>query len=225
MPSSFGEIKGKAEIVKNDTDLVQLDVMDGHFVPEVSWPYVEGGAKELDDIAKEKESFPYWKEVSIEADLMIDSPEMTVNLWLRTEAQNVILHIGSTEKMEWALDNINNKLEKKDELSVGDVNVGLAATPETPNAEIEKWIDRVDFVQLMGIDKIGFQGQPFNEKVLDKIKELKAKSPEKEVSVDGGIDLETAPKIIEAGADRLVIGSAIFGAEDPKARLKEFQEM
>ena len=226
MPSSFEEMKAKMENLKSDTNLVQLDVMDGYFAPESSWPYVEGGAEKLDNIAKEESSFPYWKEIGIEADLMISSPEMTVNLWLRTEVQNIVLHIGATDQLNWTLENIHNKLGEKNELSVGTVNIGLAATPDVPNDEIIKWMDSIDFVQLMGIDKIGFQGQPFNEDVLDKIKDLKDKYPEKEISVDGGIDLETAPKAIEAGADRLVIGSAIFNTEEePKERLKEFQKL
>jgi ribulose-phosphate 3-epimerase len=66
----------------------------------------------------------------------------------------------------------------------------------------------------MGIDEIGFQGQLFDERVISKIEEFKNKFPKVTVSVDGGVNLESAPKLVKAGAERLVSGSAIFGSDD-----------
>lgn len=225
MPSSFKEMEEEIDKVKEATDMVQLDVMDGQFTKEVSWPYVEGGAEEVDSISKEEMGFPYWKDVSIETDLMVKSPEMVINLWLRTEIQRIVVHLESTQKMEWVLENVAKKIGDMDENAVGAVKLGIAVNTSTPNAKLEKWADRADFVQFMGIEEIGFQGKPFDEKVLEKIKIFREKYPAKEISVDGGVNLENAPRIIEAGADRLVIGSAIFNAEDPQAKIKKFEKL
>jgi ribulose-phosphate 3-epimerase len=75
--------------------------------------------------------------------------------------------------------------------------------------------EKIQFIQLMGIDNVGFQHQAFDEKVLGKIKEVRIKFPGLPISIDGGVSLETAPELIAAGADRLVVGSAIFNAENP----------
>ena len=77
----------------------------------------------------------------------------------------------------------------------------------------------------MGIDHIGFQHQAFDEKVLSKIKEVKVKYPDLAISIDGGVSLKTAPKLIEAGADRLVIGSAIFNSDNPIDAIQQFKSL
>ena len=77
----------------------------------------------------------------------------------------------------------------------------------------------------MGIEKIGFQGQEFSEKVIDKIKELKKRKSEIIISVDGGVDLKNAPALIEAGATRLVSGSAILKSDNIKKTIEQFKEL
>ena len=77
----------------------------------------------------------------------------------------------------------------------------------------------------MGIEKIGFQGEPFDERVLDQIKALRKQFPEVTISVDGAVDFDTAPELIEAGANRLVAGSAIFNGPDISGAINEFQNL
>ena len=80
-----------------------------------------------------------------------------------------------------------------------------------------------DFIHLMSIDKIGEQGNKFDEKIFEKIKDLKEKFPETIISIDGGVNLENAPELVEAGVQRLVIGSAIFNNPEPEEALLDFQ--
>ena len=83
----------------------------------------------------------------------------------------------------------------------------------------------VDFVQVMGIGRIGFQGEEFDDRCLVYVKTLKEKFPDLTVSVDGGVDFNTAPKILDAGADRLVVGSAIFNTNDIISSIEDFKNL
>jgi ribulose-phosphate 3-epimerase len=82
-----------------------------------------------------------------------------------------------------------------------------------------------DYVELMGIDEIGRQGQPFDERVLQRIRDIKAKYPDLEVSIDGSVNEDTLPRLKEAGADRFVVGSAILNAENPEAMHKKLSRL
>src|SRR5262249_50216455 len=83
----------------------------------------------------------------------------------------------------------------------------------------------IQFVQLMGIDNVGFQHQAFDEKVIGRVKQVRLKYPGLPISIDGGVSLGTAPALISAGADRLVVGSAIFNEENAVEALKTFQRL
>jgi ribulose-phosphate 3-epimerase len=103
------------------------------------------------------------------------------------------------------------------------VELGVALGLDTPIDAIAPFIHAVNFVQFMGIAKIGYQGQPFDERVICRIKNLRGAHSEVIISVDGGVNLETAPLLLEAGADRLVVGSAIFESGDIKKTIAHFQ--
>ena len=94
------------------------------------------------------------------------------------------------------------------------VELGLALNPDTSLDTILPYMEKIDFVQCMGIARIGYQGQPFDERVLTQINQLRVKYPNLPISVDGGVNIETAALLKQAGATRLVAGSAIFGASD-----------
>ncbi|HEY4478673.1 MAG TPA: hypothetical protein VI775_02420, partial [Candidatus Paceibacterota bacterium] len=94
------------------------------------------------------------------------------------------------------------------------VEVGIALHIDDPIDIIEKYKDRIVYIQLMGIDKVGFQGQSFDPKVLDKIKEIEKVYPDFPIQIDGAVDLDTSIKLVKAGADRLVVGSALFNSDN-----------
>ena len=77
----------------------------------------------------------------------------------------------------------------------------------------------------MGINHVGFQGEPFDERVIEKVKAVRAKYPEMIISVDGGVSLETAPKLIEAGVSRLIVGSAIFNSDNFIESIQNFKKL
>ncbi|KKS44854.1 hypothetical protein A3I25_00250 [Candidatus Nomurabacteria bacterium RIFCSPLOWO2_02_FULL_42_17] len=185
------DLVGKLMLLGDFSGVVQLDLMDGIFVPEKTW---------MPDKLPEKD---------FELDLMIKNAAGRMDEWLELKPKRIIFH-----------------LEAEGNLIIPDgVEIGIAINTNTSIEKIFPFIDKINFVQCMGIEKIGYQGQPFDEKVFEQIKSLREKYPEIIISVDGGVNLETAPKLIEAGANRLVVGSAIFSVSSPATALRKFQEL
>lgn len=223
MPDSYDDLVAKASRVSGLVPLAQIDVMDGVFVPSMSWPYASGGTAgdpHFVALARQEESMPQWEALEYEIDLMIAEPERHIDEWLPLGASRLIFHIESIRDLAafWGHDIYSDGA--RDAGSVAQANgekvvaIGIALNPETPIALIEPYVGMVDFVQCMGIAKIGYQGEPFDDRVLAQVNALRVKYPNVPISVDGGVNKETAPLLKAAGATRLVAGSAIFGATE-----------
>jgi ribulose-phosphate 3-epimerase len=153
--------------------------------------------------------------VNFEVDLMISEPEKVVKKWIEAGAKRLIIHIESTSKMGEIIQIVRTHPNQPG--ADGQVEIGIALDIDTPNDILDEWtcndcssFARADFIQFMGIAKIGYQGQSFDEKVLEKISTLREKYPNAIISVDGAVDSETSPLLIKAGANRLAVGSAVF---------------
>ncbi|MDE1966984.1 MAG: hypothetical protein KGI45_02845, partial [Patescibacteria group bacterium] len=157
---------------------------------------------------------PGWEELSYEFDLMVNRPEEIVDEWVTAGASRLIIHAEAKGDLAAAIIRLS-----------GAVEIGLAFDIESPLELLELHKDRIQFVQCMGIDNVGFQHQSFDDKVIGKVKLIKERYPDMAISVDGGVSLETAPKLIEAGADRLVVGSAIFNNDNPLDALQKFKSL
>lgn len=203
LPRDFAELSNKIEIVRGLAKSVQVDICDGQFVPNATWPY-----KKHDDsfeaIQKEEMGMPDWEDINYEFDLMCNQPQDIVGEWVIAGGNRIIVHVEAKGDVPAAIDYLQGKTE-----------VGLAINIDTPIDAIEPIKDKISFVQCMGIDRIGFQGQSFNTRVIEKVKNVRAAYPSLSISVDGGVNLENARELINAGADRLVVGSAIFGSDNP----------
>jgi len=204
MPKNFNDLNEKYSRVKDFVTLVQIDVMDRKFVPSVSWPYkapVSTKASPLLDF-------------DFEVDLMVSNPEAVIESWIEAGAKRIIVHIESVNRIEDVFLKIPS-----------DIEIGVALNTTTSNEKIYPLIEKIDFVQFMGIEKIGFQGQDFDERVLGKIADLREKFSRVIISVDGGVNLETAAKLIKAGANRLVSGSTIFESNDIKETINTMKNL
>ena len=213
LPRDFAEIEEKIGLVNGLAKTVQIDVCDGQFTPVASWPYRKRDL-DFEKLIHEQEGFPGWEDEDFEIDLMANRPEDLVEDWVSAGASRVVIHVEAKGDIEKALI-----------ILAGRVDVGLALNQETPLSAIEKHRERIDFIQLMGIDQIGFQHQPFDSKVLGRIKEVKIQYPDLTISIDGGVSLENARELIAAGADRLVVGSGIFGTDNPTEALEQFKRI
>lgn len=201
MPDDYNELVSSINLVARKVDWVQIDVMDGKYTDSVSWPYGEHEEHFL-NILKEDEGLPHWQDLNFEVDLMVSNPYEEVDKWIRAGAARVVLHWKSLQGGDF------KKLIE--DLKGLNIEVGIALLPSENFSVIEDVLDKIDFVQFMGIEKVGFQDQEFAEVVLENISEFHKKYPDKIISVDGAVDLDTAESLVGVGVTRLVSGSFIF---------------
>ena len=105
------------------------------------------------------------------------------------------------------------------------IELGLAINTTTSIDVLAPYCHRIDFVQCMGIARIGFQGEPFDERVLDQVRVARSTRPDMPISVDGAVNMETAKRLVETGATRLVSGSAILEADDFTQAIAEMKNL
>ena len=213
LPKNFTELEDSIELIKGFTKTIQIDVCDGQFVPNATWPYKKHDDS-FDKLLKEEIGFPGWEKTNFEIDLMVNRPEEVVSDWVIAGASRIIIHVESRGNVAEAIKLLNERSE-----------IGLAINIDTPISMLEPYIEEVQFIQCMGINRIGFQGQDFDYKVLDKVVQLAELYPKLPISVDGGVTLENAKDLIKAGVSRLVVGSAIFASDNPIDAIQKFNHL
>lgn len=192
----LGEQAREAEAA--GVDGIQIDVMDGSFVPNITF-----GPGVVRALRREVDLF-------LDVDLMIVNPQKHLQAFADAGANRLIVHQESCSNPHQALESIR-------ELGIG---VGVALAPETPLSAIENLLGLVDFVQVMTVTP-GWGGQVFIRSQLEKIRRLRqmlrARGLDVRIGVDGGINTTTAPLVVEAGATSLVAGSAVYGGQSSVA--------
>jgi ribulose-phosphate 3-epimerase len=220
MPKDLTDLEQTLKRVVGLVPIVQLDVMDGKFVPPKSWPYTTHGEKEFKEIVKESAGLPFWQEVDFEIDLMVEKPEEVIEQWIQAGARRLVIHMESTKNLQNIIRDIAVKVRTGDQLEIGAIELGLALGTQTPIETVAPYTKDIDFVQLMGIERVGYQGEAFSEQTIDRVRALREAYPELIVSIDGGVSRDTAPLLIRAGAHRLVSGSAVFHSDDIQEAIK-----
>ncbi len=209
---NFKQLEDKIALVKDYCDFVQVDITDGKFTHNQTWPYI-GDNGEYAQLATEEIGLPFWEEVDYEFHLMVEKPEETVADWIKMGASRIIVQIESTEKMQ----------EIIDQCKASSVEIGIALKPSTDNELLAPFIEHINCIQCMGNDELGRHGAPLDVEVLEKIKELREKYPEMNIAIDIGVHQETVGDLIDAGVDTLVAGSAIFDAENIEAAIRDLE--
>jgi len=232
LPKTFDELKARLMQCASQVDWVQIDAADGAYVPNKTWPYMNDNAGMFTKIVRQDEALPFWEDLNYEIDLMVSDPVHEADKWIAAGAARVVVHIDSIapEAFKGLAHGI---LEKGVELFLGfgiDSSLGKLAGCISEARDSDPDGKGISGIQCMGIKKIGFQGQPFDTKVIQNVAAIRKAYPKMPISVDGGVNLETAPKLVSAGASRLVIGSALFGSSEDgqessiKPALDEFSE-
>jgi len=220
---TFGEIEEKIKLFEPFVKTVQIDVMDGIFVPNTTWPYAEKGQAISDLENLETELF-------LEIHLMTQKPQLDLPEWLSGRARRFILHWKALEKIHshelnpyetdtgigFPVKNLAEEIHKKGK------EFGVALNLEEKIEVLEPFIGEMDLILLMSVEP-GFGGQKFQKEVLEKISALRKKYPNVKIEVDGGINSENAPKIILAGASLLAVGAAISESGDIKQAIEELK--
>lgn len=209
IPESFNTLKDTLNRVQSFAKSVQIDIVDGKFVPFTSWPYDNKKGADINNLR------PYTEKFDIEVDLMIKEPELTLHEWTNVGVRSIVIHLESVND----IDSIFKHHEKYN------YRLGLSILNTTPIEELLRYIDRIDYVQLMGIRDIGSQGQPFDESVLDRVRTLRSSFSDLLISIDGSVNGETLPRLKKAGANRFVSGSAILRSEEPETAFNELTRL
>lgn len=196
---TFEEVKQKIVQIDGLVNWVQLDIMDGNFVLPITW----SAADDLENLAGT---------VKVESHLMIDRPEDELKQWIDF-SDRVLIHVEST-------DNLADIIESFDG---SPIKLGVVLKMDTSLNVLDDFFGKIDYVQLMSIDVLGHYGGKFDEQIYERIKTVRAMYPEMMIGVDGGITLDNAPKLIEAGANNLVVGSAIWNSDDIAETIRKFQ--
>lgn len=214
IPKTYQLLRDEMSQVAELVERVQVDVMDGRFAPEKTWPYKKGReVQRFDEIIAQERGFPHWKDVQFEIDLMVQKPEHVIDDWIKTGASAIIIHADSTEKFSYIADKLRER----------GVEVGLAIFPSNQNSVVEKHGKEIDFLQVMGNDKIGYHGVELDTLVYQKVEDLRDRFPDLPIGVDIGVNLQTAPKLVDAGATRLASGSTIYESDDLEAVITKLE--
>lgn len=201
IPQSRDDLVEKVTKVGAFAPEVQIDFVDGVFAKPASWPFSEG------KIAADVFEGLDLGTIHIELDLMIQNPETSLDMFMPLKPTRVVIHIETITDFGAIV------AHSKEHGYI----LGIAVQSTTPIAYIQALdASEIGYFQLMGISTIGSQGQPFDERVLDRIRELLGCCAEHPISIDGSVNRETLPLLYTAGANRFIVGSAIWKSSDPK---------
>lgn len=219
---NYQELEDLAMKVKGELKRIQIDVCDGKFVPSVSWPFTEYSLGDFEKLGKKNDFdvyLPFWENINYSVDLMCENPQKYIETFVLYGIDEVVIHFRSIHTPGGV--HTQETFEKIEDICIKyQLDLILAVDEKTNLQEFIKFVDfnknSIIFsgFQVMGIEKIGFQNQEFDERSLEIVKTLKENFPTKEIYFDGGIDEDTIGEIHEAGVDAFCVGHFLTEADN-----------
>jgi len=207
IPESVADLRERLSRVRGAVSSVQIDIVDGVFARPARFPMREKDEEEWRSLVRRDISLPYADEFYFEADMMVSHPENMVEDFVFAGFDRFVFHLKSAPP--------SALFEAIEKARLLDAEAGIALGVEDDVSLIDEWIDRIQFVQCMGIAHIGRQGEPFDPRVVGNVERLRERFSDIIISVDGGVNEKTIPFLAPAGARRFVAGSAVFGSDNP----------
>ncbi|MFZ2621421.1 MAG: hypothetical protein WAX85_03410 [Minisyncoccia bacterium] len=215
IPHTKEQLEEEINKIAHFTKLIQIDVSDGIFTREKTWPYNGRDVEYFDSLTKETVGWPKWEDIEYEVHLMVENPESVVLDWVHTGVQSIVAQIEATDNFQKVIDICKEN----------SVAVGLAIKPATDISRLEPFVTQVDFIQVMGSDLLGKHDVSLEDRAVKMIKRLREKYPERIIGIDIGVNEDTAEMLVEAGANRLISGGAILKSDNPEEVYRYFESL
>ncbi|MFA5751077.1 MAG: hypothetical protein WCX79_02720 [Candidatus Paceibacterota bacterium] len=223
MPKNYEDLKNKIALVRGFSPLVQIDICDGVLVKNKTWPFTSSIDTDLhfQKILNEEEGLPFWEDIDFELDLMVMNGVENFDIYTKLGPKRMVFHLSPINPVS----DFRDFLEGIDPYIKDSIEIGVGIWLDKPVEDVFPLVNCIDFVQIMGIKRIGFQGEEFDNKCIEYVKILRKKFPNLIISIDGGVNFDTAPLLINNGVDRLAIGSALFNTDDIIGTLERFKNL
>ena len=204
LAADFSRLGKQIKLVERaGIEMIHVDVMDGHFVPNISiGPVVVSSVRKITDL-------------TLDVHLMIENPEDYINAFVKAGADIITVHLEACMDLNAVIKQIKDH----------NIKAGVSIKPKTPVSAVENFLEKIDLLLIMSVEP-GFGGQKFIPNSLDKLREVQSliqsvNLTHVDVEVDGGIYLDNIKEVSDAGAEILVSGSGIFSTKDPAQSIKD----
>ena len=205
LSADFSNLSRDIKAIEKEADLIHIDVMDGHFVPNISFGFPI--MKALRKITK----------LPLYVHLMISNPELYLERFMDAGADILSFHYEATQHVDMLVTRIKDR----------NVKAFLAINPHTPVAPLRIFLSKLDGVLIMTVNP-GFGGQKFIDYCMEKIKILRSMAdelkPDLDIAVDGGINMNNVKDVVKAGANVIIMGTEIFGSSNPNDTILKIRE-
>lgn len=220
LPNFYGDIERGVQKIQGSASTVQIDFVDGFYAPNRTWFFNHKSEDVLPKLLREDMGLPDWETMNYDFDLIIKEPLKQIETFLALGPSRIIFHLGSV-----SVEELKNYFENVPEVVSSLVKFAIALRTTDDPKDIAPLIPFINMIQVMGIKEIGVQGKPFDDAVYDYVAAVHALYPAVPIAVDGGINFENAPKLVQAGATRLVVGSTIFKSTLPSSTIEELKRI
>jgi ribulose-phosphate 3-epimerase len=220
LPQRYRQVEEAIEAIADAVGTVQIDFVDGHFATNKTWWFNEKDPEVLEEFEREERGLPKWQDINYELDLMVRDPLQHMDKFLMLGPSKLIFHVETLDVAKTIA-----YIEALPEIIRSTVSFGIAIGIYTDPETIRPYLPYITSIQCMGIASIGYQGQPFDPRAIEQVAALKSLYPDKIISVDGAVDEENIVSLVQAGATEFVVGSAIFGNNDPRGTIKLLQKL